>query len=103
MFGFIIEDLFVGKFAERAKLNQQSSCFRRVGYLTAHFARLKIDVAVWQTGRRIKDRQQTVAQIFGKIEEAFVAGQLITREQTTEQPNRSLKVLHLDVFVERKV
>jgi len=59
---FVKINLLVRKFAERAKLNQQSPCFRRIRYIAAHLAGLKIDIAIRETRWRVKDREQTVTK-----------------------------------------
>src|SRR5882724_13490513 len=79
--GLLVEDRPVRKFAERAKLNQQSPRLRRIGYVAAHFAGLEIDVAIRQAGWRSKDRQQAVAQILRQIQKTLVARHLVTRKQ----------------------
>ena len=37
------------------------------------------------------------------MQQAFVASELITREQTAKQPNRHFEILNVNVFVERKI
>ena len=37
------------------------------------------------------------------MQQSLVARELITRKQTTEQPNRHFEVLNVDVFVEREI
>src|SRR6185503_726931 len=47
--------------------------------------------------------QESIAEVFGETEQTLVAGQLVIREQSTQEPDRDLKILHLDVFVEREI
>ena len=79
-FGFVVENGLAGQFTQRAKLKEQRPRFRRIRQRLAHLAGMKVDINVRQSGRRIKGRQQPGPQIFGQLQEAFVAGQLVAGE-----------------------
>src|ERR1041385_908931 len=86
--GLVVEDLSMSKARERAELNQQRSCFRGVRDVAAYLARFQIYVAVRNAGWRFENGQQTITQIFGELQKSPVAGHLITRKQSAEQPDR---------------
>ena len=99
---FVIDRLS-GKFAQRAELDQQRAGLGRIRDLASRLSGFEIYKPVRQPGRRIEYRQQPRAKIVRQIQQPFVTGDLIARKQPAEYSDRYLKILDVDVFVERKV
>src|SRR5260370_42628142 len=59
--GLVVENGTMSYPSERAELDHQRSRFGWIRYVAAHFPGLQIDIAIRQTRRRIKHRQQTVS------------------------------------------
>jgi hypothetical protein len=102
-FGFLIEHGPPSELTQRAKLDQQGSGFRGIGFCIAHFAGPEVHESVRQTGGRIENRQQPVSQILSQRKQTFIAGELITRKQPAQQPDGNLEILNVDVLVEREI
>jgi NAD(P)-dependent dehydrogenase (short-subunit alcohol dehydrogenase family) len=102
-FSFLVVNRLTGELAERAKLDQQRSRFRGIADRLTRLARFEIDVTVGHPGRRVENRQESLAEIFREVEQTFVAGHLVTAQQSAEQSDRDLEVLDFDVFIERKI
>src|SRR5262249_15427191 len=67
------------------------------------FASLQIHIHVRHAGRRVEGRQQAVAEVGGQVQQTLITGQLVTAQQTAQQPDGDLKILDFDVFVEGQV
>ena len=78
--GLVVEDGLAGQFTQCAKLKEQRPRFRRIRHRLAHLAGTKVDINVRESCRRIEGRQQSGPQIFGQLQEAFVARQLVAGE-----------------------
>ena len=100
--GLVVVDRLAGELGQRAEFEQQGSGLGGIADLAAGHAGAQVDVGVRQAGRRLEHRQQARAKVVREREQAFVAGQLVTGQQATQQADDHLEVLHRHVVVERQ-
>ena len=101
--GFVVVDGLAGQLAKRAELDQQSSNFRGIRHLAAHRAAFEVDVYVRHSRWRVEGGQEPRAQIAGQGKQSLVAGQLVAAEQSTQQTDRNLEILDVNVAIEGQV
>jgi hypothetical protein len=99
----VVESFPLRQMRERAELEHQRADLGGVRLHSARLTRLQVHVHVGHPGRRVKDRQEPVAEVLGQGEQAPVPRHLVGREKSPEDADGELEILDLNVLVERQV
>ena len=101
--GLVVEHGLVRELRERAEFQEKSPDLRGIRARALRLPGLQVHVHVGHSRRRVEYGKQPRPEVAREAEQSLVARHLVPGEQTPENTDRDLEVLHRDVLVEREV